>query len=62
MYTTQFPQEAKRMQLKRQVVFESVDAGRIHEQVLGIRYVVFSGRGRERNQRVVLRWGANSQD
>ncbi|KAL1988483.1 hypothetical protein VTN96DRAFT_9538 [Rasamsonia emersonii] len=45
MYTTRFPQEAKRMQLKRQVVFESVDAGRIHEQVLELRYVVFAGRG-----------------
>lgn len=62
MYTTRFPQEAKRMQLKRQVVFESVDAGRIHEQVLELRYVVFAGRGGKRNQRVVLGWGANSQD
>lgn len=36
-YTTRFPQEAKDMQLGRQVVFESVDGGRIHRQVFASR-------------------------
>jgi hypothetical protein len=48
MYTTRFPHEAKVMQLKRQVVFESVNGGRIHEQVLDLRFVVFSDRRREK--------------
>lgn len=36
MYTTRFPHVAKRMQRKRQMVFKSVDGGRIHEQTLDL--------------------------
>lgn len=43
MYTTRFPHEAKSMQLKRQMVFESVDGGRIHEQTLDLELSWFAG-------------------
>lgn len=49
MYTTRFPHEAKSLQLRRQMVFEIVHAGRIHRQVAQRRSVAFSGKGRETN-------------
>lgn len=53
MYTTRFPQIAKSLQHERQMAFESVDAGRIHRQVLD-GGLWLSLAGEERNQRMVL--------